>query len=112
MFKKIFLIFLILSIVGCSSTTTPSNEEGPIVLPVEIKEGKFNPTEFMIVEGFSVRWTNMDTVEHTVTSNIFNSGIIEPNQTWSYTFNEIGTFEYHCTQHPNMKAKVEVVKKE
>ncbi len=36
----------------------------------------------------------------------FDSGIMETGQTFSYTFNEAGTYEYYCTVHPGMTAQV------
>lgn len=54
--------------------------------------------------GDTVRWTNTDTVNHSVTSNphpshtdfpSLNSGTISSGLTWSLTFNQAGTFGYH-----------------
>jgi plastocyanin len=58
--------------------------------------------------GTTVTWTNKDQVEHTVTSDngIFDSGFLSQNEPWSYTFNEPGTFTYHCEPHPFMTAQV------
>jgi plastocyanin len=36
----------------------------------------------------------------------FDSGIMETGDTFRYTFQESGTFEYYCTVHPNMVGKV------
>ena len=40
------------------------------------------------------------------TQAIFNSDILYPDQTWNYTFNSKGTFDYHCTIHPFMEGTV------
>ncbi|SNQ61792.1 Putative blue (Type 1) copper domain protein (fragment) [Candidatus Methanoperedens nitroreducens] len=47
----------------------------------------------------------MDSAPHTVTSTsgIFDSGSIGNGQTFSYTFNTAGTFEYSCIVHPSMQ---------
>jgi plastocyanin len=37
-----------------------------------------------------------------------NSGRIEPTTTFSFTFNEAGTFNYFCAVHPAMKASITV----
>ena len=55
-----------------------------------------------------VNWFNDDPGQpHTVTSsnsdgpsNIFNSDLIPYNSFFEYTFDEAGTFDYHCTIHP------------
>ena len=53
-------------------------------------------------------WTNRDELLHTVSSvdDIFDSGFLDPGETWSYTFTEEGEFEYLCLPHPWMRAKV------
>lgn len=39
----------------------------------------------------------------------FDSEILEEGDTYEYTFNKPGIFEYYCTIHPDMAGKVEVV---
>ena len=36
----------------------------------------------------------------------FDSGIMQTGQTFSYTFNNPGTFEYYCTVHPSMIGEI------
>jgi len=47
---------------------------------------------------------------HTVTSTtgLFDSGILNPGQTWSYTFVQAGVYNYYCTLHSWMKGNVTV----
>ncbi len=59
--------------------------------------------------GTTITWTNNDPgMIHTVTSvdGMFDSGFLNEGDTWSYTFDEPGEFEYLCTPHPWMRAKV------
>ena len=59
--------------------------------------------------GTTITWTNNDPgMIHTVTSvdGIFDSGFLNEGDTWSYTFEESGEFDYMCTPHPWMRAKV------
>ncbi|HEU4319139.1 MAG TPA: plastocyanin/azurin family copper-binding protein [Acidimicrobiia bacterium] len=59
--------------------------------------------------GTTVTWTNNDPgMIHTVTSvdGLFDSGFFNEGETWSYTFDDRGEFEYFCTPHPWMRAKV------
>lgn len=58
--------------------------------------------------GTTVTWTNQDPIIHTVTAvdGSFDSGFMREGETWSYTFEETGEFEYLCTPHPWMRAKV------
>ncbi len=42
-------------------------------------------------------------------NGLFDSGPIFFNEKWSYTFNEVGEFEYFCPPHPWMTGKIIVV---
>jgi len=66
----------------------------------------------MITLGTTVTWTNNDTgMVHTVTAvdGSFDSAILQPGQSFSYTFNDPGDFEYFCSPHPWMRARVSVM---
>ena len=68
----------------------------------------YSINELTIPVGTTVTWTNDDDQIHTVTdaAGAFDSGFLDPGATWSYTFEEAGDFEYFCTPHPWMRAKV------
>ena len=36
-------------------------------------------------------------------NGIFDSGRFMPGESWSYTFENFGTFSYYCTIHPWME---------
>ncbi|MEX1037552.1 MAG: plastocyanin/azurin family copper-binding protein [Acidimicrobiia bacterium] len=61
-----------------------------------------------IAPGTTVTWTNEDAMLHTVTAvdGSFDSGFLEEGDTWSYTFEEVGEYEYLCLPHPWMLARV------
>jgi plastocyanin len=66
------------------------------------------PSTLTVSVGTTVTWTNKDSASHTVTSNdnLFNSGTLANGATFQHTFNQKGTFEYHCSIHTSMTAKV------
>ncbi|MEM2856327.1 MAG: plastocyanin/azurin family copper-binding protein [Candidatus Nitrosocaldaceae archaeon] len=79
----------------------------------------YNPGILTIDKGTTVTWKNDDpTASHTVTSGVtfvmkgsgpdgkFDSSLIAPNASWSFTFNEVGEFPYFCSLHPLMVGKV------
>jgi plastocyanin len=69
----------------------------------------YSINELTIKVGTTVTWTNNDPgMIHTVTSvdGLFDSGFLNEGDTWSYTFEEPGDFEYLCTPHPWMKARI------
>lgn len=66
------------------------------------------PPVIRVSAGTTVTWTNNDSIIHTVTdvANTFDSGLIQPNESWNYTFNTKGQYQYFCTIHPWMKGEV------
>ena len=68
----------------------------------------YSPTVARVPVGTTVTWTNDDSIIHTVTevNGSFDSGVIQPDTTWQYTFNTKGTTNYFCTIHPWMKGEV------
>ena len=68
----------------------------------------FAAPSITVPEGTAVIWTNSDPVPHTVTSNTgaFDSGLLNPNQTFSFTFATAGTYSYFCDVHPTMLGTV------
>jgi plastocyanin len=116
-----------IAILACASPAGPPKA-------ITIKGFAFNANAIEVTKGTTVTWTNEDTVPHTVTTGIapptfpplpsgasptpfpslnsgdgkVNSGRIEPTRTFSFTFNEAGTFNYFCAVHPAMKASITV----
>ena len=71
------------------------------------------PSKISIRQGESVTWLNEDAAFHSVTSGtyenpngMFDSGYLDPNESFTIKFEESGTFDYFCTLHPWMKGKV------
>lgn len=101
----IFLFFLMVSSVDCKKSDAqsqiPENE-------VWIQNYTYSPSTITVSSNTTIKWTNKDAVDHTVTSDssIFDSGSISTSGTFSYTFTTPGTYPYHCTIHPYMKATV------
>ncbi|MFC1871708.1 plastocyanin/azurin family copper-binding protein [Chloroflexota bacterium] len=60
--------------------------------------------------GTTIVWYNNDSIDHTVTArdNSFDSGRISPNETFEYTFELSGEFEYYCKIHPSMVGKITI----
>ncbi len=72
--------------------------------------GHFLPDSIIVVIGVNntIIWVNQDYTIHTVTSNsnLFNSGLLNFGDKWSYTFLTAGTYAYHCAIHPYMNGTV------
>ena len=91
------------------NTTTSILPRTPQTYSINIENFAFSQMEIRIKKGDKVVWTNKDSVSHTITSDSaseLNSGFLGGGESYSHTFNTAGTFNYHCTPHPYMKAKV------
>jgi len=117
----VLIILLSLFLSACYSTQAPvQNQDQPANQPtsasdagvsVFIKDFSFDSAEVTVKKGTIVKWTNQDSAPHTVTSDSgseLSSATLSNGQSYSHTFAEAGTFEYHCNIHPMMKAKVVV----
>ncbi len=82
-------------------------------LAVSIKNYAFTPENITIAAGTRVTWTNNDIMAHTATSLAgtpvaFDSAILNPGMSYSYTFTQAGTYPYYCMIHPWMRGNVTV----
>lgn len=107
------LLIGLFGLASCQSTapaTAPAPVPGPssTTVEVEISNFKFVPNTITISPGTTVTWTNMDSAPHTVTTRetLFDSGRMSTGDTFSYTFEQSGTYEYYCTIHPYMVATI------
>jgi plastocyanin len=73
---------------------------------VNIEGVTFVPASIVINTGDTVIWRNTDALNHTVTAGNpcsangqFNSGIMDPAEEFSFTFNTVGDFNYYCLFH-------------
>ena len=93
---------------GGNPSTTTSSPPPASGNSVTISGFSFSPGSLAVAKGTTVTWTNKDATTHTVVSDdgVFNSGDLAPNGTFSYTFNNTGTFPYHCSIHAYMTGTI------
>jgi plastocyanin len=101
---------------GGNTTTRVSIVPGSSSLTTDA----FSPNPIQVSVGNTVTWTNDDSQPHTVASgsngqpdNKFNSSpnfnpLLNPGQTFSFTFTQAGDYPYFCMLHPNMVGTVSV----
>jgi plastocyanin len=115
---------------GCSSTTTTNttnpapvqannttiiNNPAPVNNPnqqaytVNIQNNAFNPSSLQVPAGSTVKWVNLDSVQHEPKGNVFDSGPLNQNGVFEHTFNQAGTYNYACAIHPSMQGTITVV---
>lgn len=76
---------------------------------VSITNFSFSPSTLTINKGDTVVWTNNDSVPHQVkgdTLSALSAPVMSNGQTYSFTFNNTGTFGYHCAIHPSMTGTI------
>ena len=94
--------------------------EADVVIPIkvsrpgcDIEDICYIPPNIVVEKGKSVTWLNEDSSFHSVTSGfypepsgLFDSGHLDPYQSYTLSFDEYGVYDYFCTLHPWMKAQV------
>ena len=100
---------------GGSNAVTTTEPGGTTVPPtgsatVDIRDFAFNPPELTVQPGTVVTWTNSDSETHTIESDdgSFVSPDLGSGETFSFTFNEPGTFPYICGIHTSMHGTIVV----
>lgn len=102
-------------------TVTPPTTSQPAITPpaagqtaslaISIKNFAFSPANVTVKAGTVVTWTNNDTTQHTVTSDVggvLKSATLNPGMTYSFITSQKGTFSYHCSIHPMMKGTLTI----
>ncbi|MDC3254313.1 plastocyanin/azurin family copper-binding protein [Nitrosopumilus sp.] len=118
-----------LSLFGYSSEEINSEEtktkveeivKADVIIPIkvsrpgcDIEDICYIPSNIIVEKGKSVTWINEDSSFHSVTSGfypepsgLFDSGHLDPYQSYTLSFDEYGVYDYFCTLHPWMKAQV------
>ena len=95
---------------------------------MDIKDFKYAKASIKIKKGTTVTWVNRDVMEHNVMHShegeheahsataedeveegVLASPLLKKGGSYSFTFDEAGTFRYHCSPHPYMTGSVTVV---
>lgn len=95
-------------VVALAGALTPAR--AGVTHQVDIVGFAFDPPSLTITVGDTVTWTNLDAAVHTATSTTgaFDSGDLDQNESWSFTFTTPGTYDYLCTPHPFMTGTIVV----
>ena len=96
---------LLLAKPGATANTAQSS-----TAEVSIDNFSFRPQTLTVAVGTTVTWTNRDDIPHTVVSDdgVFKSKARDTDEKFSYTFDQAGTYPYHCSIHPKMTGQVVV----
>ena len=77
-------------------------------LTIKIDNFTFTPAEVTVSAGTSITWVNNDDIPHTVTASNkeFKSKPLDSEDKFSFVFSAPGSYDYFCSLHPHMKARV------
>ncbi|MDF3043480.1 MAG: hypothetical protein K0Q71_6186 [Thermomicrobiales bacterium] len=92
------------------SRVGPSAAHQDEAITVQVVDFAFEPGTLTVPAGATVTWTNAGRRPHTVTADdgSFDSGRLDPGEQFSQTFDQPGTFAYHCGFHPEMQGEIVV----
>jgi plastocyanin len=111
--------FIALALISIISLSGCLNQGKPQAITIEIRNYPyshyaFSPDKTTVPAGTEVIWTNNDSRNHTVTSDLtvksteekFDSGNIKPGGNFSHIFKNPGYYSYYCKVHTYMKGLV------
>src|SRR5215831_17354709 len=119
-FRRILLVAVLSAVAGCSSSSSPSSSTPPasggsaaVSIPSNARTlgaASFGTNPLIVSVGTTVTWTNNDSIAHNSVSNtgVWNSGTLNPGQSFQFRFATAGTFPYTCTFHQGMVGTVTV----
>jgi plastocyanin len=85
-------------------------ETGAGATNIEVKNFMFMPTTLTVKAGDKVTWVNKDEEPHTVVSDtgMFRSGAMDTDGSFSFKFDQPGTYHFTCSIHPRMVGTIVV----
>ena len=110
----VVVLLMLFIVAGCSGsstsndTNTSTGKKASETATVSIKDFAFNPDSVTVSVGGTVTWKNNDSATHTIKGRDFESENLKPGDSFSQTFEKVGTFDYSCSIHPAMTGKVVV----
>ena len=108
-YKYILLIPLLLFIGACAQQAVEQSSavEASSAATVRINNFKFIPDTVTIKRGGTVTWVQEDSVPHTISiKDLTESPALSKGDTWSYTFDKTGNYNYICSIHPSMTGRI------
>lgn len=90
--------------------TQADNSQATAAESVHIQDYTFMPQNLTVKKGTKVTWTNEDSVRHNVVSESdspqkgLNGPLLAKGESYSFTFDTVGTYKYYCTPHASMSS--------
>jgi len=114
--RLLLLVVLLMIALLVSVSAAGAQDSGVEAVPVQdarsvdIGDNFFDPPDVAIEPGSTITWTNNGALPHTVTADdgSFDSGRLNPGDSYTVAFDGQGTVTYHCAIHPEMRGSVTV----
>lgn len=95
-------------LLGSGLQDQTQSSSGDKTQTVLIRGFAFNPSNLTVERGTTVIWLNGDYLTYKIKSNGFESGNLNRGDTFSFTFNETGSYDYSEAANPDMKGRIAV----
>ncbi len=99
------LISVLALLLAATLFSTPARAQEHVV---EIRDFTFSPSNLTVNVGDTVTWTNAGPSPHSATASdgSFDSGNLNPGQSYTFTFHTPGTYPYVCQYHAGMHGTI------
>jgi len=108
----VLMVVLLVSISACAYHTEPTPLLTSTPVPTDkviVSYSSFAPSSALVTLGTSVTWTNQDEVSYFISDNDESFAFTLPaDGSFSITFTQPGTYNYHCSGHPDMQGTIVV----
>jgi plastocyanin len=115
--KRLLLLVALSAVALLMFVPTVGAQDGGVeAVPVQdarsvgIGDNFFEPPDAAIEPGSTITWTNNGALPHTVTADdgSFDSGVLNPGDSYTVAFDGQGTVTYYCAIHAEMRGSVTV----
>jgi plastocyanin len=110
-------ITILVACGGGASASPTANGAAPVIQLTN--DNRFSPATLTVAKGATVTFQNGSTMVHTATDDpakavnksdaalpegapAWDSGLIQPGQSWTHIFDVVGTYHYFCIPHETL----------
>jgi len=95
---------------GGTDTSSSAAVIGGMSETVDIRDFAFSPGNLQLPVGATVTWLNYDSAPHNAADRDgdWKTSNLDDGESDAVTFAEPGAYDYYCTIHPSMKARLTV----
>lgn len=95
------LMRIVLPLAAVGAFLLPASAAWAQTATVSVVDNDFDPAQIEVSSGTTITWTNDGDTPHTVTADngSFESGNLDPGDSFEQTFTEAGEYSYFCDYH-------------